>query len=194
MFRKLRSCYLVPSFMANRWGDSENNESLYIFWLQITASGDCSHEIKRCLLLGRKAMNNLDITLKSRDITLPTKVCLVKAMVFSSSHVWMWELDYKESLASKNLCFWTVVLEKLLRVLWTARRSKQSILKRNQSWIYFGRTNVEAETPIVCPPDAKNWLIGKDPDARKDWRWEEKGMTEGEMVGWHHWLDGHEFE
>ena len=96
---------------------------------KITADVDCSHEIKRHLLLGRKAMKNLDSVLKSRDITLPAKVCLVKAMVSFSSHVWMWELDYKESWVSKNWCFWTVVLEKTLTVPWTARRSNQSILK-----------------------------------------------------------------
>ena len=96
---------------------------------KITAGGDCSHEIKRHLLLRRKAMSNLDSILKSRDITLPTKVCLVKALVFPSSHVWMWELDHKEGWASKYWCFWTLVLEKTLESPWTARRSNQSILK-----------------------------------------------------------------
>ena len=94
-----------------------------------TADGDCSHEIKRCLLLGRKVMIKLDSILKSRDITLPTKVHLFKVIVFSSSHIWMWELDCEESWVPKNWCFWTVVLERLLRVPWTARRSNQSILK-----------------------------------------------------------------
>ena len=104
---------------------------------------------------------------------------------FSSGHVWMWELDYEESWAPKNWCFWTVVLEKTLeRVPWTARRS-------NQSWVFTVRTDVEAETPILCLPDAKSWLIWKDPDAGKDWRQEEKGTTEDEMVGWLHQLDGH---
>ena len=96
---------------------------------KITAGGDCSHEIKRHLLLRRKAMSNLDSILKSRDITLPTKVCLVKALVFPSSHVWMWELDHKEGWASKYWCFWAVVLKKTLESPWTARRSNQSILK-----------------------------------------------------------------
>ena len=96
---------------------------------KITADGDCNHEIKRRLLLGRKVMTNLDSILKSRDITLPTKVCLVKAYGFSGSHVWRWELDYKESWAPKNWCFWTVVWRRLLRVPWTVRRSNQSILK-----------------------------------------------------------------
>ena len=97
---------------------------------KITADGDCSHEIKRRLLLGRKVMTNLDSILKRRDITLPTNVCLVKAMFFSSGHVWVWELDYKESWVPKNSCFWTVVLEKTLESPWTARRSNQSILKK----------------------------------------------------------------
>ena len=110
---------------------------------------------------------------------------------FSSSHVWMWQLDYKESWAMKNWCFWLWCWKRLLRVPWTARRS---ILKEISSWIFFGRTDAEAETPIIWPPDVKNWLIWKHSDAGKDWRWEEKRMTEDEMVGWHHWLNGHEFE
>ena len=96
---------------------------------------------------------------------------------FSSSHVWMWELDYKESWVLKNWCFLTVVLEKTLRVSWTIRRSNQSILKEINPE-YIGRTDAEAETPIFWPPDVRNWLIGKDPDAGKDWRQEEKGTTE----------------
>ena len=104
----------------------------------------------------------------------------------------MWELDCGENWAPKNWCFWTVMLEKT-RVPWTARRSNQSIPKGNQSWIFIGRTDVEAETPILWPPDAKSWLIGKDLDAGKDWGQEEKGTTEDEMVGWHHRLNGHGF-
>jgi len=113
---------------------------------------------------------------------------------FSSSHVWMWELDYKESWVPKNWCFWTVVLEKTLESPLDCKDIQSVHPKGNQSWIFIGRTDTEAETPILWPPDAKNWLIGKDPDAGKEWRWEEKGMTEDEMVGWHHQLDGHEFE
>ena len=124
---------------------------------KITADGDCSHEIKRCLLLGRKVMSNLDSMLKSRDITLPTKVCLVKAMVFP-------------------LVMWNQPVHS----------------KGDQSWVFFGRTDAEAETPILWPPYAKSWSIGKDSDAGRDWR-QEKGMTEDEMAGWHHRLDGHEF-
>ena len=112
----------------------------------------------------------------------------------SSSHVWMWELDYKESWAPKNWCFWTVVLEKTLESPLDCKEIQLVNPKGNQSWLFIGRTDAEAEAPILWPPDVKNWPIGKDPDAGKDWRQEEKGTTENEMVGWHHWLDGHEFE
>ena len=111
---------------------------------------------------------------------------------FSSSHVWMWELDYKESWAPKNWCFWTVVLEKTLESPLDCKKIQPVHSKGDQSWIFIGRTDAEAETPILWPPDAKSWLIGKDPDAGKDWRQEEKGTTEDEMFGWHHW--GNEFE
>ena len=134
-------------------------------------------------------MANLDSILKSRDITLPTKVCIVKAMNYSSIHVWMWELDHKEGLAPKNWCVWTVLLEKTLESLLDSKELKPVHPKGNQSWIFIGRTDAEAEAPILWPPDAKNWLIWKGPEAGKDWRQEEKGMTEDEMVGWHHWLN-----
>ena len=159
-------------------------------WASITADGDCSHEIKRCLLLGRKAMINLDSILKSRDFTLPTKVCLVKAMVFL---LVMWELDHKENWAPKKWCFWTAVLEKTLESP-LGCKIKPVNRKGNQPWIFIGRTDAEDKAPILGPPNVKNWLIGKDSDAGKDWRQEEKGTTEDEMVGWHHQLDGHEFE
>jgi len=113
---------------------------------------------------------------------------------FSSSHVWMWEPDYKESWALKNWCFWTVVLEQTLESPLDCKEIQPVHPKGNQSWIFIGRTDVEAETPILWPPAGKNWLIGKDPDAGKDWRQEEKGMTEDEMVVWHHWLNRYEFE
>ena len=160
---------------------------------KITADGDCSHEIKRCLLLGRKVMTNLDSILKSRDITLSTKVRLVKAMAFPIV-MYGCELDYKESWAWKNWCFWTVVLEKTLESPLDCKEIQPVHPKGDQSWIFIGRTNAEAETPVLWPPDLKNWLIWKDPDAGKDWRWEQKGMSEEEMFGWHHWLSGHEFE
>ena len=161
---------------------------------KITADGDCSHEIKRYLLLGRKAMTNRDSILKSRDITLPTKSLYSQSYSFSSGHVWMRELDYKESWALKNWCFWTVVLEKTLENLLDCKEIKPLNPKGNQSWIFIGMTDAEAETPILWPPHAKSWLIGKDSDAGRDWGQEAKGTTEDEMAGWHHWLDGGEFE
>ena len=113
---------------------------------------------------------------------------------FSSSHVWMWELDCKESWVPKNCWFWTVMLEKPLESCLDCKEIQPVHPKGDQSWILIGRTDVEAETQILWPPGAKNWLVGKDPDAWRDWRQEEKGTTEDEMAGWHHWLDGHEFE
>ena len=113
---------------------------------------------------------------------------------FSSSHVCMWELDYKESWVLKNWCFWTVLLEKSLESPLDCKEIQPVHPKGNQSWIFIGRTDAEAETPLLWPPDAKNWLTGKDPDAGKDWRREEKQTTEDEMLGWHHQLNGHECE
>ena len=175
--------------------DGETKETVRDFIFlgsKITADGDCSHEIKRCLLLGRKVITNLDSILKSRDNT--NKGLSSQSYCFSSSYVWMWELDYKESWALKNWCFWTVVLEKILESPLDCKEIQSIHPKGNQSWIFIGRTAAEAETLIFWPPDAKNWLIGKDPDAWKDWGQEEKGTTEDEMVGWHHQLNGHEFE
>ena len=173
--------------MGKQWKQWLN---LFCGGSKITADGDCSHEIKRRLLLGRKVMTNLESILKSRDITLPTKICLVKAMIFL---VVMYGWDYKESLALKNWCFWTVVLEKTVESPLDCKESQPVHPKGDQSWVFIGRTDVEVETPIFWPPDAKSWLIWKDPDAGKDWRQEEKGTTEDEMVGWHHWLNGHDF-
>ena len=113
---------------------------------------------------------------------------------FSTSHEWMWELNYKESWAPKNWCFWTVVLEKTLESPLDCKEIQWVHPKENQSWIFIGRTDADAETPKLWPRDMKNWLIWKDPNAGKDWRQEEKGMIENEMVGWHHWLNGREFE
>ena len=113
---------------------------------------------------------------------------------FSSSHVWMWEVDHKESWALKNWCFWTVVLEKTLESLLDCKEIKVVNPKGNQPWIFTGRTDAKAAAPILWSPDAKNWLTGKDPDAGKDWKQEERGMTEVEMVERHHWLNEDEFE
>ena len=178
----------IPSWQTD--GETIETVTDFIFLgSKITADGDCSHEIKRCLLLGRKARTNLDTTLKSGDITLPTKVSLVKVMVFPVV-MYMWELDYKESRAPKNWYFWTVVLERTLESLLYWNEIQPVNPKGTQSWIFIGRTDAEAETPILWPPDAKNWLTGKDSDAGKDWRPEEKGTTEDKMVGGHHWLSG----
>ena len=138
-------------------------------------------------------MTNLDSILKSRDITLPTKVHLVKAMVFPVVMYGCEKLDYRESWVPKNWCFWTVVLEKTLESPLDCKEIQAVHPKGDQSWVFIGRTDVQGETPILWPPDVKNWLIWKDPDAGKDWRQEEKRTTEDEMVGWHHWLNRHGF-
>ena len=184
--------------MANRWGNNGNSERLYLGGSKITVDGDGSHEIKRCLLLGRKAMINLDSMLKSRDITLPTKVHLDKgpssqSYGFSSGHVCMWELYYKESWAPKNWCFWPVVVVKILEspLDWNEVQSVHP--KGDQSWILIGRTDGEAETPIFGHLMQRT-NPGKDPDAGKESSGLEKGTREDEMVGWHHQLNGHEFE
>ena len=117
-----------------------------------------------------------------------------KVMFFSSSHVWMWELEHKEGWVPKNWYFWTVMLEKILESPLDCKEIQPVSPKGNESWIFIGRTDAKAETPILWPPDVKNWLIWKDPDSRKDWRQEEKGTTVDEMVGWHHRLDKREFD
>ena len=276
----------MPSGPITSWqidGENVETDSDFIFLdSKITVDGDCSHKIKRHLLLGRKAMTNLDCILKSRDSTLLSKVHLVifwcwswnsntlttrceelthlkrpwcweglrgggevderrwdgwiasltqwtwvwvnsrswwwigrpgvlqfmglqswtwlsnwtelsriQSYCFSSSHVWMWELDHKEGWVPKNWCLWTVVLEKTLESPLHSKEIKPVNPKGNQPWIFIGRTDAGAEAPILWPPDVKNSLVGKDSDAGKDWRWEEKGETEDEMVGWHHWLSRH---
>ena len=177
--------------MANRWGTMETVTDFIFLGSKITADGDCSHEIRRRVLLGRIAMINLDSMLKSRDITLPTKVHLVKAMVFlvvmygfSSCHIKKVE---RWSIDTFKLWCW----RRLLRVPWTARRSNQCILIKISPEYSLEGLMLKLKLPILWPPDAKNWLIGKDPDSGKDWRWEEKDETEDEMVGLHHQLDGH---
>ena len=137
-------------------------------------------------------MTNLDSIFKSRDITLPTKVHLVKAMVFPVVIYGMWELDCEESWGPKNWCFWTVVLEKTLESPLDCNEVQPVHSKGDQPWVFFGRNDTKADTPVLWPPHGKSWLIGKDSDAGRDWGQEEKGMTEDEMAGWHHWLDGHE--
>ena len=174
--------------MGKQW---KQWETIFLF-SKITADGDYSHEIKRCLLLGRKVMTNLDNILKNKDITLSTKVHLVKAMVFP---VVMYGCDSWtiKKLSTKESMLWTVVLEKTLESPLDSKDIQPVDLKENQSWIFIRRTDAKAKTPTLWPPHAKSWLIWIDPDAGKDWG-QKKGMTEDEMVGWHHWLDGHAFE
>ena len=139
-------------------------------------------------------MSNLDSIVKKQRHCFANKGLSSQGYGFSSCHAWVWELDSKESWVQKNWCFWTVVLEKTLESPLDRKEIQPVHPKENQSCIFIGRTDAEAETPILWPPDAKSWLIWKDPDAEKNGRWEEKGATEDEIVGWHHWLNGHEFE
>ena len=166
----------------------------FIFWgSKITADGECSHEIKICLLLGRKVMTNLDSILKSRDSTLPTKVCLVKATVFPvvMYRCESWTINKAERRKTDASELW--VGENFIESLaLDSKEIKPVNPKGNQLWIFIRKTHAEAEAPILWPPDVKSWLIRKDPEAGKYWR-QEMGTTEDEMVGWHHWLDGHEF-
>ena len=176
--------------------DGETMETLSDFIFlgsKITVDGDSSHEIIRHLLLRRKAMKKPRQHIKKQRHYFANKGPSSQVYGFSSSHVWMWELDYKESWAPKNWCFWTVVLEKTLESPLDCKEIKPVNPKESQAWIFIGRTDAEAETPILWPPDAKYWVIRKDPDAGKDWT-QEKGTTEDEMVECHHQLDGHEFE
>ena len=172
--------------MANRWGIKETVTDFIFLNSKITADGNCNYEIKRGLLLGRKAMTKLDSILKSRDITLPTKFHLIKALFFPV-------VVYGcENWTIKKAEHWRIDAFELQ--CWRRLLIKPVNPKGNQSWIFTGRTDADAEAPVLWPPDVKNWLIGKDPDAGKDWRQEEKGMTEDTMVGWHHWFNGHELE
>ena len=175
-------------------GETIETVTDFIFGVsKITVDDDCSHEIKRCLLFGRKAMTHLPGTLKNTDITLLTKVHLVKAMVFLVVMYGCESWTIRKAEHHRTDAF----------ILWCWRRLSNCPLdckeiqpvnpKGNQPWISIGRTNAEAETPKLWPIDAKSWIIRKDPDAGKDWKQEEKGMTEDEMVRWHHWLNGPEF-
>ena len=176
---------IIASSPITSWqihGETVETVSDFSFWVtKVTADGDCSHEIKRCLLLGRKAMTNLDSILKSRDITLLTKIHLVSSG-FSSSHVWMWELYHKGDWVPKYWWFWTVVLEKILESPLDSKEIKPINPKEKQPWIFTRRTDAETEAPILWPPDAKSQFVRKDPDVGKDWR-QEKGTTEDS------WLD-----
>ena len=179
--------------MANRWGNNGNSGRLYFlgrqnhhrWWLQPWNS--------KTFASWKKSYNKPRPHIKKQRHYFANKGPCSQSYGFSSSYIWMWELDHKEGWVKKNWCFWTVVLEKTLESSLDCK-IKPVNLKQNQLWIFIGKTDAEAETPILCPPNAKEWLIWKDPDAGKDLRWEEKGTTEDEMVGCHHWLNGHEFE
>ena len=171
------------------YGKTMETVTDFIFLVQmVTAAMKLRH-----LLLGRKAVTNLDSILKSRDITLPKNICLVKAMLFPVVMYGCESWTIKKA-AHWRIMLWTIVMEKTLESPLDCKEIQPVHPKGNQSWIFIGRTDNEAEAPTLWPPDVKSWLIGKDPDAEKDWRQEEKRMTEDEMVGWHHWLYGHEFE
>ena len=187
--------FVSPSICHEVMEQWKQWQTLFLGGSKVTADRDWSCEIKRHLLLGRKAMTNLNSHIKKQRHYFTNKGPSSQSYGFSSSHVWMWELDYKESWALKNWCFWTVVLKKTRASPLDSKEIKPVHPKGNQSWIFIGRTDAEAETSILWPLDGKNWLIGKDPDAGKDWRQEEKGTTEDDIVGWeHHQCDGHEFK
>ena len=180
--------------MANRWVINGNSERLYFLGFQNCYRWLLWHEIKRYLFLGRKTITNLDSIFKSRDITLPTKVCRVKAMVFPVVMYGFESWIIKKAEHQRTDAFKLWCWRRPLRVAWTARSSNQFNPKGNQPWIFIGRTGPEAEVPVLWPLDMKSQLFGEDPDAGKDWRYEEKRTTEDEMVGWHHQLNGHQFE
>ena len=161
----------------------------------LTANGDCCHEIKRRLLLERKTMTGLRQHIKNQRLYFANRGPSSQGYGFSIGHVWMWELECEESWALKNWCFWTVVLEKTLKSPLDCKEIQPVHPKGDRSYVFIGRTDAKTETAILWPPHVKGWLIGKDPDAWRDWgEEEEKGMTEDEKARWHHRLDGHEFE
>ena len=166
--------------------------TLFSWVPKITADSNWCHEIKRCLLLGRKVMTNLGSILKNRDITLPTKVCLVQAMFFPvvmyGCESWTIKKAENQRINAFELWCWRRLLSPL-----DCEEIQPVHPKGNQSWTFIGRTDAKAETLILWPPDGKKWLIWKDPDTGKDLRWVEKGWQD-DMVGWHHWLNGHEFD
>ena len=179
--------------MENRWENSGNSDRLYLLGLQIHCRWWLQPWNKKRLAPWKKSYDKPRYHIKKQRYYFANKGPSSQSCGFPSSHVWVWELDHKESWAPKNWWFWTVVLEKTLQSTLDSKMIKLVNPKGNQSWIFIGRTDAEAETPILWLPDVKNWLIWKDPDAGKDWG-QEKGTTEDEMVGWHHWFNGHEFK
>ena len=180
-------------FMANRWENSGNSDRLYFGGLQNHCRWWLQPWNQKMLAPWKKSYDQSRQHIKKQRHYFVDTGPSGQSYGFQYS-LWMWELDYKESWALKNCSYWTVVLEKTLESPLDCKKIKPVSPKENQSRIFIGRTDAEAETPILWPPNAKNWLIRKDPDAGQDWKQEEKGTTEDEMVGWHHRLDGHEFE
>ena len=180
--------------MANRWGNNGNSWQTLSSWTPKSLQMMTETMKLKTLAPWKKNYDQLRQHIKKQRHYFVNKGPSSQGYGFSSSHVWMWVLDYKESWEPKNWCFRTVVLEKTLESPLDCMEIKPVHPKGNQSWIFIGRTNAEAETPILWLPDLKRQLIGKDPDTGKDWRWEEKWMTEDELAGWHHWHNGHEFE
>ena len=173
--------------MRNRWVffSLETVTDFTLEGSKITADGDYGHEMKRHFLLGRKVMTNLDSILKSKDIRLGKVRVLVFSIVMHGCESWSIKKAECQKMDAFEVWYW----RRLLIVPWTARRSNQSILKEISP--EYSLADAKAETPILCVPDSKNWVIGKDPDAGKDWRWMEMGMTVDEMAGWHYRLNGH---
>ena len=178
--------------MAYRWGEEWNSVGFTFLVSKITVDGDCSHETK-ILAPCKKYYNKPRQCKKKQRHHFADKGPCSQSCGFSSSYVQMWELDHEGSWASKNWYFWTMVPETTLENPLDSEEIKSVNPKGNQLWIFIGRIDSEAEAPVLWLTDAKSWLIGTKPDAGKDWGQEEKGITEDEMVGWHHWLNGHEF-
>ena len=170
--------------------DGETVADFILEGSQITADRDCSHEI---FFPWKESYDQPRQRIEKQRHHFVNKGLSSQGYGFSSGHVWMWELDCEESWALKNWHFWTVVLQKTLESPLDCKEIQPVHPRGDQFWVFIGRIDVEAEIPILWPPDAKSWLIWKDPDAGKDWGQEEKGMTEYEMAGWHHWLNGHGF-
>ena len=178
-FFKLQNTYWDPCYS---WPRSSKNKATKVYT-----------DVQKPFPMSHRGIWTTPLHIKKQRHYFANKGPSSQGYSFSSSHVWMWELDYTESWVPKNRCFWTVVLEKTLESPLDCKEIQPVHPKGDQSWVFIGRTDAEAEMPILWPPDAKSWLVGKDPDAGKDWGQEEKGMTEDEMVGWHHRLNGHGF-
>ena len=170
--------------MAKRWGNNGNSDRFYFGWLQNHCTWLLQPLNYKTLAPWKKSYDQSRQHIKKQKHYFANKGLSSQSYGFSSGHVWMWELDHKESWMPKNWCFWTVVLDKTLKSPLDCKEIQPVHPKGNQSWIFIGKTDAKAETPMLWPPNVKNWLIWKDPDAGKDWRQEEKGTTEDEMVGW----------